>query len=68
MTTKKKEGETPTLERKVTMLVTSDMVLDLYEKVKKTKGLEKKVLMDRVIFLSQNLNRHTPVLLSHYQV
>jgi len=66
MTTKKKS--TPALERKVTMLVTSDMVLDLYTKAKKTKGVEKKVLMERVVFLSQNLNRYTPLIPSHFLV
>jgi len=66
MTTKKKS--TPALERKVTMLVTSDMVLDLYAKAKKTKGVEKKVLMERVVFLSQNLNRYTPLIPSHFLV
>ena len=66
MTTKKKGA--PALERKVTMLVTSDMVLDLYTKAKKTKGVEKKVLMERVVFLSQNLNRYTPLIPSHFLV
>jgi hypothetical protein len=66
MTTKKK-GEA-TLERKVTMLVTSDMVLDLYAKAKKAKGSEKKVLMERVVFLSQHLNHYTPLIPSHFHV
>lgn len=54
-------------ERKVTTLITSDMVLDLYAKAKKAKGSEKKILMDRVVFLSQNLNRYTPIIPSHYK-
>lgn len=66
MTAKKKETAPPTVERKVTTLVTADMVLDLYIKAKKTKGLEKRVLMERVVYLSQNLNHYTPLVLSHY--
>jgi len=53
-------------ERKETVLITSDMVLDLYTKAKQAKGMEKKLLMDRVIFLSQHLNRYTQIVVSHY--
>jgi hypothetical protein len=66
MTTKKKESNTPVYEKKVTTLITSDMVLDLYAKAKKAKGSEKKILMDRVVFLSQHLNHYTPIVPSHY--
>ena len=55
-------------ERKVTTFVTSDMVIDLYLKAKKLKGVEKKILMERVVFLSQNLNHYTPLIPSHYSV
>ena len=67
MPTQKKVSNTPTYEKKVTTLVTSDMVLDLYAKAKKAKGLERKVLMERVTFLSQHLNHYTPLVLSHYR-
>lgn len=66
--TTKKTGSSPAIERKVTTLVTADMVLDLYEKAKKAKSKEKKVLMERVVFLSENLNHYTPLVLSHYLV
>jgi len=52
--------------KKVTTLITSDMVLDLYEKAKKTKGIEKKELMERVVFLSENLNHFIPIIPSLY--
>jgi hypothetical protein len=68
MATKKKESNSPVYEKKITTLITSDMILDLYAKAKKTKGEEKKILMDRVIFLSQHLNRYTPIVPGHYTV
>ena len=52
--------------KKVTTLITSDMVIDLYLKAKKTKGKEKAELMERVIFLSENLNHYTPIVSSLY--
>jgi len=66
--TLKKKGVSVQEERKTTTLVTSDMVIDLYLKAKKSKGTEKKILMERAIFLSQNLNHYTPLILSHYTV
>jgi hypothetical protein len=66
MTTKKKECDTPVCEKKIATLITSDMVLDLYARARKAKGQEKKVLMDRVVFLSQHLNHYTPIIPSHY--
>lgn len=66
MTTKKKERDTPVYEKKITTLITSDMVLDLYTRAKKAKGQEKKILMDRVVFLSQHLDHYTPIIPSHY--
>ena len=68
MTTNKKGSTVSVPERKVTILITSDMVLDLYAKAKKAKGKEKKELMERVVFLSQNLNHYTPIVPSHYSV
>ena len=68
MSTKNKKEVTSSLEKKVTTLVTSDMVLDLYAKAKKANGSEKKILMERVVFLSQNLNHFVPLILSHYSV
>ena len=68
MTTKKKENNAPVYEKKVTTLITSDMVLNLYAKAKQAKGTEKKLIMERVVFLSQNLNRYTPIIPSHYFV
>lgn len=53
--------------KKITTLITADMVLDLYLKAKKAKGVEKKELMERVIFLSENLNHYTPIIPSLYQ-
>jgi len=65
----KSKGTAVTLpDKKVTVLITSDMVLDLYAKAKKAKGQEKKELMERVIFLSQNLNHYTPIVPSLYSV
>jgi len=69
MSTKNNEGVIQaSFEKKVTALVTSDMVLDLYAKAKKAKGTEKKVLMERVVFLSQHLNHYAPLVLSQYLV
>ena len=68
MTTQKKESTSPVYEKKITTLITSDMVLDLYANAKKAKGQEKKVLMERVVFLSQHLNHFTPIVPSHYLV
>ena len=56
----------PNTERKKTLLITSDMVLDLYEKAKKAKGQEKKELMERVVFLSEHLNHYTSIVESLY--
>lgn len=55
------------LSKKTTVLITSDMVLDLYAKAKKAKGTEKKTLMEKVIFLSEHLNHYTPIVLDHYR-
>jgi hypothetical protein len=68
MTTSNKKSQGPVIDRKVTLLITSDMVLDLYAIAKKAKGHEKKDLMERVIFLSQHLNRYTPIVPSLYHV
>jgi hypothetical protein len=67
MTTNKKSAAVALSNKKTTVLITSDMVLDLYAKAKKSKGAEKKSLMEKVIFLSQHLNRYTPIALDHYQ-
>jgi hypothetical protein len=53
--------------KETTVLITSDMVLDLYAKAKKAKGTEKKILMEKVIFLSEHLNHYTPIVLDHYR-
>ena len=66
MSTKDKGASVSIPGKKVTTLITSDMILDLYEKAKKVKGTEKKELMERVIFLSENLNHYTPIILSLY--
>jgi precorrin-3B methylase len=68
MTTSKKQGQSQKIETRVSTFITADMVLDLYDKAKKSKGKEKKDLMERVVFLSQNLNHYTPITLSQYQV
>jgi len=68
MTTNKSQGRLQNVEPKVSTLITSDMVLDLYEKTKKLKGKEKKELMERVVFLSQHLNRYTPIVASQYRI
>jgi hypothetical protein len=64
--TNKKTAEV-NVSKKTTVLITSDMVLDLYAKAKKAKGTEKKVLMERVVFLSEHLNHYTPIVQGHYQ-
>jgi hypothetical protein len=66
MSTKNKGTAVTIPGKKVTTLITSDMVLDLYAKAKKMKGTEKKELMDRVIFLSEHLNHYTPIIPSLY--
>lgn len=66
MTTTNKKGQPQKVEARTSTFITSDMVLDLYAKAKKTKGKEKKALMDKVIFLSQHLNRYTPIVVSQY--
>lgn len=66
MTSSKKYSQPQRDEPRISTLITSDMVLDLYEKTKKLKGKEKKNLMEKVIFLSQHLNRYTPIVVSHY--
>jgi hypothetical protein len=66
MSTKNKGTAVKLPGKKVTTLITSDMVLDLYVKAKKAKGAEKKELMDRVIFLSEHLNHYTPIVPSLY--
>jgi hypothetical protein len=68
MTTKKKDASVHKIKTRVTTLITSDMILDLYAKAKQAKGSDKKILMERVVFLSQNLNRFIPILPSHYLV
>jgi len=68
MTTSKKQGQSQKIETRISTFITADMVLDLYDKAKKSKGKEKKDLMERVIFLSQNLNHYTPIVLSQYLV
>ena len=68
MTTSKKQGQSQKIETRVSTFITADMVLNLYDKAKKTKGKEKKDLMERVIFLSQNLNQYMPIVLSQYQI
>jgi hypothetical protein len=67
MTTNKKESRPQSLEPRVSTLITSDMVLDLYAKAKKLKGTEKKGLMEKVIYLSQHLNRYVPIVVSQYR-
>lgn len=67
MTTSKKQSQPQRAEFKVSTLITSDMVLDLYAKAKRSKGSEKKDLMEKVIFLSQHLNRYTPIVVSQYR-
>jgi hypothetical protein len=64
--TNKKTAEV-NVSKKTTVLITSDMVLDLYAKAKKAKGTEKKVLMERVVFLSEHLNHYTPIVQDHYK-
>ena len=68
MTISKKQGQSQKIETRVSTFITADMVLNLYDKAKKTKGKEKKDLMERVIFLSQNLNQYMPIVLSQYQI
>ena len=58
---------TANIERKSTILVTSDMVIDTYLAAKKEKDKAKKAeMMENVIFLSENLNHYTPLRRSQY--
>ena len=55
------------MERRSTVIVTADMVIDTYLAAKKEKNKTKKEkMMEDVIFLSQNLNRYTPLRRSQY--
>ena len=65
MAVKKKQQQDP--PRKVTTLITSDMVIDLYLKAKTKKGKEKDELMKRVVFLSEHLNHYTPIIPDLYR-
>jgi hypothetical protein len=67
MTSNKKGATVSSAGKKTTTYITSDMVLDLYAKAKKAKGNDKKILMERVVFLSENLNHYTPIILSDFQ-
>jgi hypothetical protein len=67
MTTNSSKGVVAELERKRTILVTSDMVIDTYLAAKGEKDKKKKAeMMENVIFLSQNLNHYTPLRRSQY--
>jgi hypothetical protein len=66
MTITNKKVQPQKVEIKSSTLITSDMVLDLYDKAKKTKGAKKKNIMEKVVFLSQHLNRYTPIVVSQY--
>ena len=55
------------IERKQTIFVTADMVIDTYLVAKKEKNKKKKAeIMENVIYLSERLNRYTPLSRSQF--
>jgi len=67
MTSKKEEGVDAVIERKHTIQVTADMVLDVYSaSIKETNDKKKKELYSNAVFLSQHLNCYIPLKRSQY--
>ena len=67
MTSKKSEGVSEAIEHKQTILVTADMVIDIYlAYVKEVDKLKKKEYHDTAILMSQHLNEYLPLRKSQY--
>jgi len=67
MTSKKEEGVDAVIERKQTILVTADMVIDVYlASSKEADKIKKKEYYDTAILLSQHLNEYLPLKKSQY--
>lgn len=67
MTSNSASNSKTDIERKQTILVTSDMVIDTYLAMKKEKNKTKKQeMMNNVIFMSNYLNRYIPLKKSQY--
>jgi len=67
MTSKKEEGVDADHDRKHTILVTANMVLDIFlASEKETNKTKKKALYDNAVFLSQHLNTYLPLKKSQY--
>lgn len=67
MTSKKEAGVDAVIERKQTILVTADMVIDVYlAYTKEVDKLKKKEYHDTAILLSQHLNEYLPLKKSQY--
>jgi len=69
MTSKQDKGVDATIEKRHTVFVTADMVLDIYAIYLKEKDEEKRQdLLTKAFYLSKNLNTHLPLKKSQYQV
>ena len=69
MTSKKEEGVNATIDRKHTILVTADMVLDVYSASLKEKDKNKKTeLYNNAVFLSLHLGNYIPLRKSQYTI
>jgi len=67
MTSKKEEGVDAGHDRKHTILVTADMVLDVFNaSEKEANKTKKKDLYNNAVFLSQHLNTYLPLKKSQY--
>jgi len=67
MTSKKEEGVNAVIERKHTILITADMVLDVYSASEnETDKSKKKELYTNAVFLAQHLNNYIPLKKSQY--
>lgn len=67
MTSNSASNSKTDIERKQTILVTSDMVIDTYLAMKKEKNKTKKQeMMNNVVLMSNHLNRYIPLKRSQY--
>lgn len=69
MTSKKEEEVNAETERKHTVLVTADIILNIYQASEKTAEKNKKrELYNAAVFLSQHLNKCIPLKKSQYSI
>jgi hypothetical protein len=67
MTSNKNSGASVDIDKRHTVYVTADMVLDLYAAALAQKNKEKKQeLLTNATFLSKHLNTHLPLRKSQY--